>query len=248
MTAAPGRPRQSRAGAARDCLERSRARVIASGWRGGARRTRGDRWTSPMTPPPRRRRVDGDDVDRRGSSGRARPGARALGRGRRGRRRPPRRRSRPRPVERRGRRPPHPPRAQPARGRGAGAARGASCWRSSRTRSSTCCSSPSRCRWWPGCSRAPTGCRSRSIVIWLIVVANAVLGYVQEARAEQAVAALQRMAAATRRRRPRRRACAASRPTELVPGDVLVLGRGRRGRRRRPAGRGGAPSRWPRRR
>jgi Ca2+-transporting ATPase len=36
-----------------------------------------------------------------------------------------------------------------------------------------------------------------AIVIAAIVVANAVLGYVQEARAEQAVAALQRMAAAT---------------------------------------------------
>ena len=43
-----------------------------------------------------------------------------------------------------------------------------------------------------------------AIVIAAIVVANAVLGYVQEARAEQAVAALQRMAAATARRRPRR--------------------------------------------
>ena len=36
-----------------------------------------------------------------------------------------------------------------------------------------------------------------AIVIAVIVVLNAVLGYVQEARAEQAVAALQRMAAAT---------------------------------------------------
>ena len=34
-------------------------------------------------------------------------------------------------------------------------------------------------------------------MIAAIVLANAVLGYVQEARAEQAVAALQRMAAAT---------------------------------------------------
>ena len=34
------------------------------------------------------------------------------------------------------------------------------------------------------------------VVILAIIVLNAVLGYVQEARAEQAVAALQRMAAA----------------------------------------------------
>jgi len=36
-----------------------------------------------------------------------------------------------------------------------------------------------------------------AVVIGVILVANAVLGYVQEARAEHAVAALQRMAAAT---------------------------------------------------
>jgi potassium/sodium efflux P-type ATPase len=63
------------------------------------------------------------------------------------------------------------------------------------------------------------------IVIGVIIVANAVLGYVQEARAEQAVAALQRMAAATagvvrdghQQRIP---------STEVVPGDVLVLAEG----------------------
>ena len=64
-----------------------------------------------------------------------------------------------------------------------------------------------------------------AIVISVIVVLNAVLGYVQEARAEQAVAALQRMAAATagvvRDGREERIAAA-----EVVPGDVLLLAEG----------------------
>jgi magnesium-transporting ATPase (P-type) len=63
------------------------------------------------------------------------------------------------------------------------------------------------------------------IVIALIVVANAVLGYVQEARAESAVAALARMTAVTSAvvrdgqmvRIP---------SAEIVAGDVLVLGEG----------------------
>ena len=77
-----------------------------------------------------------------------------------------------------------------------------------------------------------------AIVIAAIVVANAVLGYVQEARAEQAVAALQRMAAATagvvRDGREERIPAA-----EVVPGDVLVLAEGDAVARRRAAGRGG---------
>ncbi len=64
-----------------------------------------------------------------------------------------------------------------------------------------------------------------AIVIAAIVLANAVLGYVQEARAEQAVAALQRMAAATagvlRDGREERIPAA-----EVVPGDVLLLAEG----------------------
>jgi P-type Ca2+ transporter type 2C len=63
------------------------------------------------------------------------------------------------------------------------------------------------------------------VVISLILVANALLGYVQEARAEQAVAALQRMAAVTagvvRDGAVRRVAT-----TEIVPGDVLALAEG----------------------
>ena len=64
-----------------------------------------------------------------------------------------------------------------------------------------------------------------AIVIAAIVIANAVLGYVQEARAEQAVAALQRFAAATagivRDGREERISAA-----DIVPGDVLVLAEG----------------------
>ena len=41
-----------------------------------------------------------------------------------------------------------------------------------------------------------------AVVIVVILVANAVLGYVQEARADEAVAALQRMVGGHRRRRP----------------------------------------------
>jgi magnesium-transporting ATPase (P-type) len=63
------------------------------------------------------------------------------------------------------------------------------------------------------------------IVIVTIIAANAVLGFVQERRAEAAVAALQRMAAPTagvlRDGRPVRVAT-----EEIVPGDVLLLAEG----------------------
>jgi potassium/sodium efflux P-type ATPase len=64
-----------------------------------------------------------------------------------------------------------------------------------------------------------------AIVIAAIVVLNAVLGYVQEARAEQAVAALQRMAAASAGvlRDGREQEVPA---IEVVPGDILVLAEG----------------------
>ena len=63
------------------------------------------------------------------------------------------------------------------------------------------------------------------IVIAVIIVANAILGYVQEAKAEEAVAALQRMAATTTavRRDGRQVRVTAE---ELVPGDVMLLAEG----------------------
>jgi magnesium-transporting ATPase (P-type) len=64
-----------------------------------------------------------------------------------------------------------------------------------------------------------------AIVIAMVVVANAVLGFVQEARAANAVAALARMTAVTSsvlRNGERRRISS----TELVPGDILLLEEG----------------------
>ncbi|MFB3738382.1 MAG: cation-translocating P-type ATPase [Candidatus Velamenicoccus archaeovorus] len=64
-----------------------------------------------------------------------------------------------------------------------------------------------------------------ALVIAAILIANAVLGYVQEARAEQAVAALQRMAAPMST--VVREGVALRLPTvEVVPGDVLLLAEG----------------------
>ncbi len=64
-----------------------------------------------------------------------------------------------------------------------------------------------------------------ALVIVVIVVLNAVLGYVQETRAERAVAALQRMTAATAavvRDGTEIRVEAA----EVVPGDIILLAEG----------------------
>jgi P-type Ca2+ transporter type 2C len=70
-----------------------------------------------------------------------------------------------------------------------------------------------------------TGVPFEAIVIAVILVANAVLGYVQEARAEEAVAALQRMTAATAT--VLRDGVEQDVPAvEVVPGDVLVLAEG----------------------
>ena len=64
-----------------------------------------------------------------------------------------------------------------------------------------------------------------AVVIGAIVLANGVLGFVQERQAEQAVAALQRMAAPTASvvRDGRERSIGAE---EVVPGDILVLREG----------------------
>ena len=63
------------------------------------------------------------------------------------------------------------------------------------------------------------------MVIFAIVLLNGILGYVQEARAEQAVAALRAMSAAeaTVLRDGSRGAFP---PTELVPGDILLIEEG----------------------
>jgi P-type Ca2+ transporter type 2C len=70
-----------------------------------------------------------------------------------------------------------------------------------------------------------SGVPYEALVIAVIIVLNAALGYVQEARAEQAVAALQRMAAmsATVVRDGRAERIAAA---EVVPGDVMLLAEG----------------------
>jgi P-type Ca2+ transporter type 2C len=76
--------------------------------------------------------------------------------------------------------------------------------------------------WW---LEGATGVPFDTIVITVIVLLNAVLGFVQEARAEHAVEALQAMAATTAS--VIRDGAQVRVPTrELVPGDVLVLGEG----------------------
>jgi Ca2+-transporting ATPase len=64
-----------------------------------------------------------------------------------------------------------------------------------------------------------------ALVIFAIVLLNGILGYVQEARAEQALAALRAMAAATANviRDGERRSVPA---TEIVPGDIILIEEG----------------------
>ncbi len=64
-----------------------------------------------------------------------------------------------------------------------------------------------------------------SIVIVLILIVNAVLGYIQEARAEQAVAALAQMTA-PQTSVLRDGQVARVNTSEVVPGDIVVLGEG----------------------
>ncbi|MGH8916164.1 MAG: cation-translocating P-type ATPase [Acidimicrobiia bacterium] len=64
-----------------------------------------------------------------------------------------------------------------------------------------------------------------AIVIVAIVLLNAILGYVQEAKAEEAVAALQRMAAATAKVLRDGRESQIE-VVEVVPGDLLILAEG----------------------
>ena len=63
---------------------------------------------------------------------------------------------------------------------------------------------------------------SDTLAIFVIVLLNAVIGFVQEWRAERAMAALRRMAAPTAR--ARRDGAVATLPADrLVPGDVVLL-------------------------
>ena len=102
--------------------------------------------------------------------------------------------------------------------------------------SSSCCSSPRRSR--PACGRtsATRRCPTRRIAIFAVVLLNATMGYVQEARAEAAVAALRAMSAdeatvvrgGERPQRPRRASsCPAtsfsSRKGTRIPADARVV-------------------------
>ena len=64
-----------------------------------------------------------------------------------------------------------------------------------------------------------------AIAIFAVVLLNAIMGYVQESRAESAVAALRQMAAAHAHviREGERQSVAA---TEIVPGDIIVIEEG----------------------
>ena len=63
-------------------------------------------------------------------------------------------------------------------------------------------------------------CRTRRSAIFAIVLLNALMGYVQEARAEQAVAALRQMSAAHASVVRERRAAEHS-GDRVVPGDII---------------------------
>ena len=82
--------------------------------------------------------------------------------------------------------------------------------------SSTCCSSPRASPWrW--------GTRGDAVVIFVVVLLNAVIGSIQEGRAEHSLAALRRLATPRGPRRPRRAGARSSTAREVVPGDILLL-------------------------
>ena len=65
-----------------------------------------------------------------------------------------------------------------------------------------------------------------AIAIFAVVLLNAVMGYVQESRAEAAVAALRAMSAARRARWFATASGGASRPPSVVPGDIILVEEG----------------------
>ena len=79
----------------------------------------------------------------------------------------------------------------------------------------------------PGAEGPPEALPYDALVILAIVVLNAILGFVQEYRAEQAVASLKRMTAPAARVRRDGAPCEVP-SRELVPGDVLLLEAGDR--------------------
>ncbi len=94
-----------------------------------------------------------------------------------------------------------------------------------RTCSSSCCSSRPRSRPDCGCTSANPRWPYEAMAIFAVVLLNAVMGYIQQSRAEQAVAALRQMSAAHAtviRDGARQRIPAA----EVVPGDIILLEEG----------------------
>ena len=105
------------------------------------------------------------------------------------------------------------------------------------TSSRSCSRSPARSRSSPYLVQGDSTNLKVAIAIFAVVLLNAVIGFVQEYRAERTAEALKRLLPA------RARVLRDGTPTEvaaeeLVPGDVVLLRRGRRGLRRLPAARG----------
>ena len=73
-----------------------------------------------------------------------------------------------------------------------------------------------------GCSNAHSALPYEAMAIFAVVLLNAVMGYMQESRAEEAVAALRRMSAAHANviRDGARQSIPA---TEVVPGDIILI-------------------------